>query len=230
MGRIENDKHVSEAPVTREGDGRMSDSVTTHPAFGQIGACRTQGQATLYGSDFKHQNFVVITISRSELHRGLSNDHHFAREQLIEVALSEAQWASFVSCMNVGDGVPCTIESIDGVGVPSIELTEPVADKFAAEMDQTLLDIQAALRKLEANEKLPQWLRKEIGIQAGRLTGSTGFVAAQFSEHIENAIEKARIEVNAYTLATIQRAGLAALGAGPPIELIAPPKATEELP
>lgn len=204
----------SEAPMTREVDSPVSDTVTTHPAFGSIQASRVQGSGTiLYGSDFDHQHFVVIRINRSELHRGLSNDHYHSRDQLISVALSEAQWATFVSSLNSGD-TPCTIEHIDRKRIPSIERGKPVAEKFADEMHQTLREIQDALQALADDKRLPQWAKKDIGMQARRLTSSTGFIAEQFSEHMENTVEKAKVEVNAYATAVIHRAGLDAIAGG----------------
>src|SRR3546814_7975032 len=67
-----------------------------HPAFAQIAASRVRcaGGEILYGSDFPHQNFVSIRICRSSLNRDLSNDWHYGKDQMMEVNMSEAQWAT----------------------------------------------------------------------------------------------------------------------------------------
>jgi hypothetical protein len=48
-----------EEPVVTKGD--RDETVTTHPAYAQIGVSRVTGQASLYGSDFKHHNFMTIS-------------------------------------------------------------------------------------------------------------------------------------------------------------------------
>src|SRR5687767_9861689 len=135
--------------VTQTPNDPCSDSVTEHPAFAQVRANRHRSNGgTLYGSDFQHYGGVSITISRSHLYRGLSNDNYFERGELIRVELSEAQWARFVSDLNSGSGTPCTLRSHQGDRmVPGLPDPPSVTEKFAAEMNQDLLDAQTALKK-----------------------------------------------------------------------------------
>ncbi|KKL96942.1 hypothetical protein LCGC14_1839510, partial [marine sediment metagenome] len=88
-------------------DDPINDTVERHPAYAQIGAMRVSGShgAYLYGSDFRHQHYIMIQIHDSVLHRSLSGDRAHSGKRLIEVALSEAQWATFVSSLNQGSGV-----------------------------------------------------------------------------------------------------------------------------
>ena len=65
-----------------------------------------RGSTNLYDSDFRHNHYMTITIRASELHRDLNRDWHFGRNELIEVALTESQWATFVSAPNMGSGLP----------------------------------------------------------------------------------------------------------------------------
>src|SRR3954470_19367469 len=117
----------AEKPTTEIVDQKSgTEEIEKHPAYGQIAASRVTsgGGATLYGSDFKHSNFITIRVHASEQHRSLSHDWHYARDMLCEVALSEAQWATFVSSLNAGMGVPCTLSYVapDGIGpVPEID-------------------------------------------------------------------------------------------------------------
>jgi hypothetical protein len=109
----------------------------THPAFGQISASRVTGSTTLFGSDFLHQHYVTIKVNRAELNRDLSRDWHFQREEIVEVALSEAQWATFVSSMNVGAGSQCTIQRVQGEQMPSIPVRVQ-EDEFKEELRSTV--------------------------------------------------------------------------------------------
>jgi hypothetical protein len=212
-----------EEPKISPVESPVSESVETHPAYGMIGASRVSGNARLFGSDFKHQHFITIRIHKAELHRGLSRDWAHARNQLIEVSLSEAQWATFVSSMNVGFGVQCTIENtqVDGE-LPGIAGAVQRKSQFSAELAQTMQGAQEALDALEKNilesslgMRAKEALRKECEQVRRRIGGSVQFVADQFSEHMEDITEHAKIEVNAYATNLLQRAGLQSVGVSP---------------
>lgn len=215
-------------------DGHLSDSIERHPAYAHIGASRVSSShgTILYGSDFEHQHFVTITISRSELHRGLSYDREHSGEELIKVALSEAQWATFVSSLNAG-GTGCTLSHIDRVPVPAIVKSLDRRDQIVQEANACLAEVLDDAKKLE--EEIEGRGRKTImrdlirGIRA-QFTSNSGlsFIARQFGEQIEETVEKGKIEVNAYIESRIHRAGLAALKAEPPP--IALPGAEEKKP
>lgn len=201
-----------------------SDSVATHPAYAQIGASRVSGSARLYGSDFVHQNFVRIRISKSEMHRSLANDNPYGSNQsYIEVDLSEAQWATFVSSMNVGWGTQCTLryrdrEEIPGIAAPAEDRQQQFkreaaerAERAVAQMDELAAEIDA----LKVSEKQKNALKGRLTTARMQLTSNIPFVLDQFAENMEKTVEKAKVEVNAYVLNTIQRAGLQALGVQP---------------
>lgn len=193
----------------------------THPCFAQISGSRRSGNSVLYDSDFQHQHTVCITINTSELKRSLSNDWHHAKNQLIEVELSEAQWATFVSSLNVGGGVPCTLRYKFGESIPGLDKPVNNREKFKVEADATLqrgINLLSSLRAELQNSKLSQ---KERDRLSGIITniersfgGSFKFVADQFDEHIEHTVERAKIEVNAYVNNMVMRSGIAALQNG----------------
>lgn len=214
-----------EAPtITEEPGPGGTDPITVqrHPAYALIGASRVSGTTHLYGSDFAHRNYVTITVRRSERRRDPSRDWDCGREELIEVALSEAQWAAFVSAMNVGQGVPCTLERVAGVRVPDLPAPASRAEQFKGEFGAQLKkgrEILMALKQKLAEGKGKRETVPLLDHALAELGGNLGFVADQFGEHMEHTVEAAKTEVNAYMLNAVQRAGLAALGATPPIAL-----------
>lgn len=199
------------------------DYTETHPAYGMIGASRVTSSppgVAMFGSDFQHQRFVKVTIMRGELSRSLSEDRHRGvGVPLVEVALSEAQWATFVSAMNIGHGVPCTLEIADGERLPGIEPTTDRREQINAEVIDTMRDALTTLEELR--EAAPtNKLKKKVDMAIQQIKSNIPFVAKQFDEHVENTVEKAKIEVNAYVTQAIQRAGITALTGGqPPFEL-----------
>lgn len=211
----------TEHPVVLETpDDPCSDSRASHPAYGEISASRftCSPGVSLYGSDFLHGNAISITIRRSELHRSLSRDHYMMGDELIEVMVSEAQWASFVSNFNAG-GTPCTLSAINRRSVPAIPPPVDVSEKYVDEMHGTVKDVAERLRKLATDPRLPKWAVKEAEHVHMQLTNSTGFIAEQFAEHIEETVEAARVEINAHAVNAVHRLGLEALAGGANLSL-----------
>ena len=132
--------------------------------------------------------------------------------------MSEAQWATFLSTLNMGDGVPCTIERIQGAPVPAI--TQPPArhEQFKHEAGETIMECTGALK--DALDMLANMggEKSKAGMVAERvrcaqraLTDALPWVAQQFGEHMEAVTEKAKVEISAYAQGVISRAGIAAL-------------------
>lgn len=188
-----------------------------HPAFGMIRASRVSGNASLFGSDFVHHNYVTITICKAKTRRELSTDWDFAGDELIEVNLSEAQWATFVSSMNVGSGVTCTIDHILGEYLPFLPQPEQSNQQFKDEMQQQMADMQKELQSMAStlegaiSKTKATELKTRMERLSSRLTGNLGFVAKQFDEHMERITEKAKIEINAHAINLVHQAGLEAL-------------------
>lgn len=226
-----------EKPVTRPdpGPGGSDRTITTHPAFGQIRAARVSGNTFLYGSDFRHHNHVVVTISKSEEQRDLSKDWRHERAEVVEVAMSEAQWATFISTLNVGWGTPCTLTRIGGEHVPQIAQARNAHDEFNKELVATLAEAEQHLSALERqinDSPLSGSKKKELlntlTLARNDLSKNTGFVATQFGHHMEKTKSAAKSELEAFFLHAVQRAGAPALGgAAAPLALSEehPPKA-----
>jgi hypothetical protein len=198
----------------------------THPAYAMIGASRVSGTSRLFNSEFNHQHYVTISIHGASLNRDLSRDWIHARNEYIEVALSESQWANFVCSMNVGDGVPCTLQRRNGEMISQIAGQPETKTTFKAELQETLKDVTKALDDLESKikeTKLSGKAQKELldalAMAQRNLTPNLSFVADQFSEHIEETLDKAKIEVGAYIQSAISRTGIEALRGQTPIKI-----------
>lgn len=217
-----------ERPLITKTPDNMHDSVETHPAYGQIGASRVTGRHQLYGSDFEHHSFVKIAIRASSLCRGLSRDYYATGDEYIEVALTESQWAEFLTTLNSGLGTPCTVEFVRGVGeLPGIERTVDRRAQFASEVKK---DVQRSLGNLDKvlkmiDESSIGKAKKEELIMAAKLArqdieSNIPFVAKSFEEHMETQVQRAKTEIHAYVGNAIQRAGIAALKGQLPLQLL----------
>lgn len=214
----------TQAPTERTGD--RDETIYEHPAFAQILASRVSGNATLYASDFRHQHYITVSIRASQLHRSHSHDWSFGRQELIEVAMSEAQWATFISSLNTGSGTPCTLQHHNGELTPGIPSPPKASEKFSRDMRETIGEIQDELRSLAASlpdgpigKTRSRALQDQIKRLASRLTSSTSFVADSFDEHMERTVEKAKVEINAHVSNVVTRTGLNAIIRQPPVSL-----------
>jgi hypothetical protein len=209
---------IYEEPISTRSDGPRDEIKVTHPAYAQISASHVTGGAYLYGSDFQHQHYVCIRIRRSELNRHLSNDWPFGQEELIEVALSESQWASFVSSMNRGMGVQCTLQHINHKQVPQIPAPRSTLKDFKAEGSEAARDalklVTEVMTDIESS-KLSQKQKDELMRKLDRIKSNTRsnlkFVLEQFGEHMEATVNKAKTEISAYANHLIVASGLAKL-------------------
>ena len=217
---------TDEDPVTRPDTSPMGGTVTTHPAFAQIAAARVSGGGVFYGSDFVPQGHIAITLKRSELHRRLNYDSYFSgRVEEFRIAMTEAQWATFVSSLNVGEGVPCTLERLQGREVPTIPRPKPRADQFREEVRETAAEMAAeisgAIAEVEAMG-IPKGKAAAIISRLNRvrkgLESTMPFIAAQFEEHMEVVTEDAKAEVFGHMQRTYQHA--AQLGSSAPVPQI----------
>lgn len=214
-------------PVTEPyGEAWREETRTTHPAFAQISASRVSGSTALYDSDFRHNAYMTIRIKRSELHRGLNRDWHFGKEELIEVALSESQWATFVSSPNMGDGVPCTLQRYDGEMIPGLPDPSSRTDQFAGEikkkLEKTVEKVKGTINRID-EMGLPKGkaatLKATFESLLTELQSNLPFVAKQFEEHMEDTVESAKQEVHGYMTGVLTRAGLDALGGNMPLQI-----------
>lgn len=215
--------------VTKNGDG-WRDETETHPAYMLIGAARVgigSGGKALYGSDFVHNSCVRVTLSRSVQLRTNARDWHASNGQVISVYLSEAQWATFVSTLNIGEGVPCTLDWKEGEGyAPEIARDRTQRDRFKADVARRMERAREHLRALVG--MLSTRKQREAAEAVEReLLGNLPWVAQQFDEHMEETVEKAKGEVHAYVMGVVHRAGLSAIAAAP-LELEAPREEGDE--
>jgi hypothetical protein len=207
-----------------QGDGVHTDEIRTHPAFAQISVSRVSGDSNLYGSEFRHQHFMMIRIHESEEHRGLSYTRYHERKLVAEVALSESQYATMISSPNQGSGVPCTLYSVGGKTVsrlPDPETTK--TETFAKEMKDRLAESLGAMAELKAlmaqGKGGTKAAEKLLERAQTMLKNNTEYVAGMFGEYMDDTKEKAKQEINAYINAEVRKAGLEALGAKKPIAL-----------
>lgn len=198
----------------------------THPSFGQLGALRVSGRRALYGSDFEHNSYISIRLQTSELNRDLSRDWAHAGKQLYEICLSEAQWATFVSALNVGEGVQCTIDYRHDIGyVPGFPIPDRTSQykaEFGAKLEKSLDKLKAlidAINGMPLPKAKKDTLLAPVNSVITELKHNLPFVAESFDEHVEETVEKMKSEVHGYIQGVLTRTGLEALQGQSPVQI-----------
>lgn len=205
--------------------------VYNHPAFGMIGwSVISGGDKHLFGSDIGHGHRIRLTIKRAEHKRNLSNDWYHARQQLIEIEMSHSQFAELITSPNRGDGIPCTLLTVVGESMPSIEGIETKQEMFRREIEEsgrrrldTITAEIARLGDLIESGKLPKGelreLHKNLAREAAYLPTTLSFVVGQAEEALERSTTHAKIEIEATINNHINRIGMdaaQAIGLLPP--------------
>lgn len=205
-------KRSYEEPTVNEYDAEC------HPAWATIHAHRgtsTPG-VNLFDSDILHQHTVRITIHEANRRRDLHHDWIHGSKVIAEVELSEAQWASFVSAMNSGSGVPCTLRyNRDGSlqDVPDFphqpRLAETMAETHAA-AENAFDDIKQAFAVLEAatTAKEKREAMHTLKHTIGNATPNVDFAGKQLIEHAEDVVQKVKADVEAFVTTRARQLGL----------------------
>lgn len=199
-------KRKTEKPtVTERGE-------ETHPAWGLIGASRVSSSppgAVLFDSDIRHQHYVVVQLSRATRQRDLGRDWKHGDEQIVEIAMSEAQWASFVSTMNVGQGVPCTIERVGTEAMPGMEYESRLAvsmDEVDDAAHKALEEIRKTFSAYESHKTKANRDKLKYAIQ--NAPDNMGFAAKSLNEHAENVVQRARSDIEAMVVSKAEQMGI----------------------
>lgn len=200
-----------------------------HPAFALIGVSRYQSGPpghVLFDSDIQHHHYVMVTIQTAVRQRDLKHDRIFADKQVIQVAMSESQWASFVSSMGIGNGVPCTLESRGYESVPGLPHSprmQQSLDEVRRAGEEALAEVREAFEKVK--EKPNKGNIRNLEIKLSHVGPNMEFAAKSLNEHAENTVNKVRADIEAFAIRTAEQLGLdpAELGAQAAL-----PETTEE--
>lgn len=201
----------------------MSKTKETHESYGLVGVSRRTGDPVpLFGSSIRHQNYVALTIKRAERDRDLHRDWYYGHEHLIEIEMSNTQFAEMITTMNMGGGVPCTIRYVGYERMedpPSIEQRKIFEDEFKADMQKVGNKISSAVKKAEELLSSRGVLKKAERHEIVSLLKSISqdinsnmpFVQTQFNEAMNKTVLEAKNEVDGFITNKIISLGIGAM-------------------
>jgi hypothetical protein len=205
---------------TAEDPGRHDDYVESHPAWGLVSVHRVSTSppgAVLFDSDIRHSHFYRVSVERCTRARSLSRDWiHGKGRDLIEIEMSAAQWAAFVSSTD-SSGVPCTIRNdgtnwnVDGLLYEprlheSMDEVKEATQKMVGGLQRAIADLDALDPKAGVKERRAALAKvRQMATQA---ESNTAFVAKSLEEHAEKVTRNMQADIEAMVLAKAQALGL----------------------
>lgn len=200
----------------------MSETRETHPTFGMIQFCRVSGAGRLFGSPLpQHYGTIRVRISAGERIHEHSEDRYRAKAEYIEIEMSASQFAEAITCMNVGDGVPCTIWHRNGQRtgeVPDTEAgeTQRAEVSFRERVGAFLKAVKTQRSKIEgilAKDRLSKDDKAEVRALADHVVREVEqnlpFFVTLFTESAEKVKVKAKAEIAAMMDHAVRMFGLA---------------------
>lgn len=198
------------------------DEVERHESFGMVGFNRIHGggKRRLFGSPLRdHASSVILRIHGAHRRHGLSEDKVFADKELIEIELTSMQFATLLTTLNVGDGVPCTIRHVGMKRLDPPPEEEIEVDRIRAGFSDRLTRFHKYIRKhrkrleeIVAEGRPTKGAMKEFAAifeqVEQEVASNWGFVVDQFEEATDRIANVAKAEVDAFVTGVVQRTGL----------------------
>ena len=198
--------------------------IENHPAYGMIGISRTHvgGEGIpLFGSSLRHNELITLRIHKGKVTRNLGKDWYSDNGTIIEVELSQNQFAEFVTTANVGSGVPCTISRYQGQLIPeppyqnkkdfySTEFKISMQNK-AKQLDAGLERAREILEKKSIGKADKDELMEVFNSFVTEVGSNIPHLEKSFLEQMDKTVTEAKGEIEAFVTRNITEEGRKAL-------------------
>jgi hypothetical protein len=184
-----------------------------HPAFGRVILNRMTSShgISLFDSEIKHTHVVTLSIQGATRKRDLNRDWIYPDSTpLVEIQMSEAQWASMISSFHDGGGTSCTISYTKQDGhtqeIPFAPRMQHSMDEVKEAAHRQYAKVLEALRLVE--EKPNKGNIKHLRTMLENADRNVAYTAKSMTEHAENVVQKARADIEAMVVQHAEHLGL----------------------
>jgi len=184
----------------------------------------------LYGSDLKHNTVIKMELKSSTKRRGLNHDWYFGNKTITEVTMSQNQFSELITSMNMGDGVPVTLNFTqqDGrIESPTfdskIETHEEEFKDMTKRVGAELEDLKATMEELLSGSGTVkkddrEAMLKKVQRVAQDLTANMPYVENCFKESMDKTVVDAKNTIESWYQHRVTTEGLKALAAEDGVE------------
>lgn len=193
--------------------GTFDDSVRkVHPSYGLISfsRCTCSSPQALFGSSIKHANPIRMTISHAKVDRHINHDWYHDDGNIVEVEMSQSQFAEAITSLNMGVGVPCTItfSERDGKIKPcdfenkAEQFEHEFAEKIAGASDgldeaikeiSELFENRKSLRKSDKEKILKALQKAKMDVSS-----NAEYILSSFNEQMDKSVHEAKGEIESF--------------------------------
>lgn len=201
--------------------------VESHPSFGMVSVSRYTCVPAqhFFGSAIAHNAGVSLTVSKASKHRNLSSNFYFEDDELIEINMTEAQFAELMCSFN-SSGVPCTLNHVNRHAANTYaEISVPpcpernerkeIESEFKREMKNLstgLQDLIDKARMFQTKPSINRQDRKEFLAIAEtlqrKIDSCLPFIHSQFNEAMDSVLVHAKADLESFTGQILRQAGL----------------------
>jgi hypothetical protein len=188
----------------------------THPSYGLISFSRVNcgGDIKFFGSQLPIDNYIEMKVELGEMERSLTSDRFFPNygnpnRIILKCRITPVQFSELITSLNMGGGVPCTIENIQGKTIPQETLHVENRKEFTQRsFKESLNDFvkffkekTTSIKSILSKQTLSKEDKREIGTSFEavviELENNLPFYLKQFQEGIDNIVLEAKTEVDA---------------------------------
>lgn len=193
----------------------------THPSYGMISFSRTHGSPPyFFGSELPQDHYISLTVTKGEMDRDLSHDWFYAKETILKLRMTSNQFSELITGMNMGSGVPCTLEYIPGVKVPQEEDKVETKKEYThrafkdrmKEFSGKFRGFQNTVKQITEKQviakKDKEQLNNVVSSLFAELDRNIPFFLECFQEHMDKVVLEAKGEVEAAIMHKITTLGL----------------------
>lgn len=195
-----------------------------HPSYGRVVVTKPSGGSIrLFASEVKHRNCVSLAIEHAELVQDIHGDWIHGKKHVVEIYMSEAQWAHMLSSFGDGGGTPCTIRWTQENGyidfppeIPTIpEVQKEVLNDIGKALKQQVVEINKLLVEMLARpsvrKKDLEGIKHRMEILNSHFNSNLDYCVEATKERMEKEVAKARVEIDALVNRYIHDVGVKVL-------------------
>jgi len=198
----------------------------SHESFGMVQFNRVSSSPPkiFFGSSVRSGHYIELTIHSAKKVQDGSHISYFADRQIINVRLSPNQFSELLTTMNVGNGVPCTLQRIQGETIEDCtdedDIRELHKQDFRKQIYTATKDVEEAITEVE---KVVDISKASFGIGKRKellkslkhvlmiLKSNLPYYHSQFDEAVDKTLAEAKAELDSFTGNLITKLGLDSL-------------------
>lgn len=191
-----------------------------HESYGMMSFNRFNGGSEVFfGSSIKPDGGIEMTLKTGEVKHNLNHDWYHGKEVIARVRMTGAQFADLITNLNMGEGVPVTLEYANGKHMsepPFINKRIQFEENFKQEMKEVsdqMLELTKRTEEILSRAKAPTKKEKEeilhnIAMLNQKVSSDMPFVHKSFNEQMDKTVKEAKNEIETYVNSTIHSLGM----------------------